>query len=266
MSRWARGCVVGGALIACGTGETPRHPTGAAPNVSPPGMSAMDVGTPSASDLGAATSSAPTPAASGTSVVVSPSAPASASVQPAVTSTTLSPPTTTATAPDVPQEYAFDDYYPKAAAFSLLEYKRTHHLLGPTFEQRCWDLGKRVGAPVAGGLLCLTDNRRPLFTLARIYRIEGSRLRQVWQAVVNTYANWLELTPVLSEDGGLVLHDQSPGRCEGALGEYQAKLDALKAPPSGELLGPACAKRGKYEYEGRQYRLTEPVRRREFPW
>lgn len=190
----------------------------------------------------------------------------SASAQSDVASTTLPTPVTTATAPDVQQKYAFDDYYPKAAAFGLLEYKRTHQLLGPTFEQRCWDLGQRVGVPVASGLLCLTDNRNPPFTLARIYRIEGSRLRQVWQAVVNTYANWLELTPVLSEDGGLVLHDQSLGACEGALGEYHAKLDAMKAPPSGELLGPACERRGKYVYEGRQYRLSEPVRRREFPW
>lgn len=168
--------------------------------------------------------------------------------------------------PDVAQTYAFDDYYPKAAAFSLLQHKRAHRLLGPTFEQRCWDLGQRVGVPTASGLLCLTDNRNPPFTLARIYRLEGNRLRQVWQAVVRTYANWLELTPVLSDDGGLVLHDRSPGSCEGALGEYHAKLDAMKAPPSGELLGPACGKRGKYSYEQRQYRLSEPVRRRDFPW
>lgn len=132
---------------------------------------------------------------------------------------------------------------------------------GPNFEQTCWEL-LGVGSPPLPGLLCTVVNRAPEFTLGRIYRLEDGALRQVWQATLRTYANWLELTPVISPDGELVLHDA--GRCESALSEYWAKRDARKAPPSGELLEPACNKRGKYTYQGRSYRLTEPVELRHF--
>jgi hypothetical protein len=99
----------------------------------------------------------------------------------------------------------------------------------------------------------------PEFTLARVYRLEGARLREVWQATIATYANWLELTPRLADDGTLTLHDRVPYACERALAEYRAKLSARKPPPSGELLAPACRNRGKYRYEQGRYRLIEPL-------
>jgi hypothetical protein len=108
---------------------------------------------------------------------------------------------------------------------------------------------------------------KPELTLVRIYRLDGTQLREVFQAVIATYANWLELTPILEGEGQtLVLHDRTPRSCEGALTEYRAKLDARKPPPSGELLEPACKMRGRYAYEGGRYRLVEPVpqRRLEF--
>lgn len=116
-----------------------------------------------------------------------------------------------------------------------------------------------MGVPVATGLLCLVESEHPPFTLARVYRLEGARLREVWSATVRTWANWLSLTPLLSEDGAtLTLHDRSPRACRRALREAHAKAEANKAPPSYELLGPACDAVGDYTFERGKYRLSSP--------
>lgn len=206
---------------------------------------------------------APTTGASGTPAA---SAPPPASAPPAASAASDAPPASappaTSASSDAPPasapEIRFVDHYPSARVVRLLAWKREHRASGPTFDQECWELGERVGSPLAPGLLCIAENRSPEFTLARIYRLEGTALREVWQATIATYMNWLALTPLVTEDGTLVLHDARPGRCRGAIAEYRAKLAAQKPPPSGELLEPACLARGKYAYERGRYRLVEP--------
>lgn len=169
------------------------------------------------------------------------------------------PETPTEPAPTPPPERTelrFTDHYAPEAAVSLLAWKREHGATGPSFDQICWPQDQ-VGVPAAPGLLCIAANPSPEFKLARVYRLEGTRLREVWQAIVATYANWLELTPLLSDDGAtLTLHDRKPYSCERAIHEYRAKVSARVAPPSGELLEPACAKRGQYAYERGSFRFV----------
>lgn len=163
--------------------------------------------------------------------------------------------------PPQPQakEIRFNEHYPKQSSFSLLEFKKSNGLSGPNYELRCWALEK-VGSPPVPGLLCLSHNARPEFTLAGVYRIEEKTLRLVWQETVFTYMNWLELTPLVSDEGvTLTLNDRRPHSCEVALSEYRAKVSARVAPPSGELLEPACRKRGKYSYINGRYRLVEQI-------
>jgi hypothetical protein len=150
-------------------------------------------------------------------------------------------------------EVRFDDHYPDPLAFSLRAWSREHGLAGPSAEQRCWDLGEHVGVPAAPGLLCLTVTPQPL-THAHVYRQEGARLRQVFEAIIAAWANWLELTPLLEADGSLRLIDRSPGDCRAALAEASAKAQAHVAPPAAEYLPAACARVGLYRYERGQYR------------
>jgi hypothetical protein len=152
----------------------------------------------------------------------------------------------------------FFDQYPEPLAFSLDTWTKEHHVAGPTSEQRCWELGQRVGIPPAPGLLCLTSTRTPL-TRAHIYRLQDSRLREVFVAIVATYANWLELTPLIQADGSLLLTDRCPGCCAGALAQASEKADAGVAPPSAQYLGPACAAVGSYRYENGQYLFNPPA-------
>lgn len=157
------------------------------------------------------------------------------------------------------QEIHFQDHYPDARSVRLLAWKKVHRATGPTFDQRCWELGSRVGVPEAPGLLCLAKSDDPPFTLARVYRLDGLLLREVWSATIRTWTNWLDLTPLLSEDGRmLVLHDRFPRACHGALREAHAKAMAHKEPPSAELLGPACAAVGEYTFERGKYRRSSP--------
>jgi len=182
-------------------------------------------------------------------------APAQADQEPNIESNVEQPPPSAA-----PQKIHFSEHYPPGEAIALTAWKKQHRAQGPNFEQTCWDLGSRVGIPAAPGLLCTTKATKPELTLARIYRLDGTQLREVFQAVIATYANWLELTPLLEGEGkSLVLHDRTPHSCEGALAEYHAKVDARVPPPSGELLEPACKMRGRYAYERGRYRHVEPV-------
>jgi len=157
----------------------------------------------------------------------------------------------------------FSEHYRKEEAFRLLEWKREHHATGPTFDQECWELGVTVGTPAEAGLLCVTQNRSPEFKLARIYRLEGQALRVVWEATVATYANWLDLTPLLDAEGGLVLSEGFPRSCEMAAG--QAEGMGRNGPPSTQLIRPACTKVGKYRYENHRYRLVERAPPQRYP-
>jgi len=202
-------------------------------------------------------SSAPDASAAGSAAPQSTPPPAASTVAPEPES----PPA----APTEPPEVLFSAHYPPEASVSLLNWKKEHHVTGPTFEQRCWELSQGIGSPPAAGLLCLVTNPKPLFTLARIYRQDGTTLREVWSATVFTYMNWLELTPIVGADGqSLELMDRTPWSCQAALSEYYAKKSARVAPPSGELLAPACNKVGKYRYEAGAFRFQPPPPRQEF--
>lgn len=166
------------------------------------------------------------------------------------------------TASTPPPQTRFSSHYPLDQSVQLLTWKKEHHASGPTFDQRCWELPMPVGSPPAPGLLCTAENRQPEFTLARIYRLDGSTLREVWSATVATYLNWLELTPIVAPDGlSLELRDRTPGSCYSAIAEYRAKRSALKPPPSGELLEPACSKVGTYLYQNGAFRLQATTKR-----
>jgi len=159
--------------------------------------------------------------------------------------------------PPLRPQIHFNEHYPDAEQVGLLDWKKAHHATGPTFEQGCWELASGVGVPAVPGLLCLAMSENPPFTLARVYRLEGARLREVWSATIRTWTNWLELTPLLSPNGErLFLRDRFSGACEGAMDEAHAKAQSNKAPPSAELLTPACAALGEYAYERGKYRRT----------
>lgn len=147
----------------------------------------------------------------------------------------------------------FDDHYPKARAFALRDWLRKRGLKGPAFERVCWELASVVGDPPADGVLCVKEQRHSLHW-ARVYRAEKGRVRLVFEAIVATWANWLELTPVLAPDGTLHLHDRTATDCSGAIGQYREKLRYQVPPPGGEWLEEACSRVGKYRYERGRYR------------
>jgi hypothetical protein len=156
-----------------------------------------------------------------------------------------------------PKPVRFEEHYPRASAFPLREWLRRRGLRGPVSERVCWELSGVVGDPPADGVLCLKEDPRKSLRWARVYRAEAGRARLVFEAIVATWANWLELTPVLASDGTLLLHDRTAKDCYYAIVEYREKLDAQVPPPGGEWLEDACERVGKYRYEGGRYRLKE---------
>ena len=152
----------------------------------------------------------------------------------------------------------FEAHYPRGRAFPLREWLKRQSLKGPSSERDCWELVGVVGEPPVDGVLCVKDDRQKSVRWARVYRAEAGRLRLVFDAIVATWANWLELTPVLASDGTLWLHDRTETACYDAIIQYREKLESQVPPPGGERLEEACGRVGKYRYEGGRYRMSEP--------
>lgn len=158
--------------------------------------------------------------------------------------------------------HEFSAYYSPELLLRADDWKQAHGARGGAKEAECWDLGERVGVPPAPGMLCLTRIKDPAETVARVYRLEGARLRRVWQGTIGTWANWLELVPLLSADGRtLVVHDRAPGSCEAALSEHHEKQGSGVAGNFGAVLRRGCAGLGTHVYEDGHYvqvRVVEP--------
>jgi hypothetical protein len=154
--------------------------------------------------------------------------------------------------------YPHAEYYAPDAAVDVGAWLREHAVSSKFGEATCWDAGLRVGVPPAAGLVCERSMERPPRTFSRVYRLENGKLRLVWEEVVKTYANWVDLTPVLSPTGAeLTLHDSRRYRCAGAIGEARAKQDARVHPPSfTRAIEAACARRGVYTWNGKRYVLA----------
>jgi hypothetical protein len=99
----------------------------------------------------------------------------------------------------------------------------SHGVTGTVEGADCWEV--RVGVPPAPGLLCERYTTRPPRTTARLYRADGARLRKAWQGPVGAWANWVELTPIVSDDGSeLQLHERRAGDCTHAWCDAVEKL------------------------------------------
>jgi hypothetical protein len=151
-------------------------------------------------------------------------------------------------------EYPHDEHYPPDAAVVLADWLRAHGVKSAFPERRCWDAGERVGVPPAPGLVCEASTNVPPRTTSRLYRLEGQRLRRVWKGTVKTYANWLELTPVLDPSGSrLVLHEASAGNCDAAQCEYSIKQQSGINAHFGDVLDEGCAQVGTYRWARDRY-------------
>jgi hypothetical protein len=137
---------------------------------------------------------------------------------------------------------------------AVAEWHTARGVTSRVVEKECWDLGDRVGVPPAPGLLCLRTSSRPSRVQGRIYRLEGKTLHLAWQGPVATWTNWLDLTPVLSDDGAtLTVRERRSGDCEAAMEEYRAKEGAGIPMDWGPVLREGCASRGIYRYDGKAY-------------
>ncbi|MBM4362675.1 MAG: hypothetical protein FJ104_08335, partial [Deltaproteobacteria bacterium] len=156
--------------------------------------------------------------------------------------------------PAPPPEVRRDAHYPSTSALVVADWLASHAATAQGIEKTCWDLGDRVGVPARPGLLCLRTSSHPAREQARIYRLEDGHLRVVWEGPVGTWANWLELTPLLADDGAtLTVHEARPGACGAALDEYRAKEDSGVPMDWGGVLREGCALVGTYQYDGTRY-------------
>lgn len=141
----------------------------------------------------------------------------------------------------------------------MADWLRAHGASAGPREKRCWDVGDHVGSPPAAGLVCETRFNSPSRTLASVYRLEAHALRRVWQGVVGTWANWLELTIVLSPDGAtLTVQDRFSGACERALKEFDAKERGGVHADFGGVLREGCAGVGAYSWQKDRYVRPKP--------
>ena len=186
---------------------------------------------------------------------------ASASVSAPAADPTVQTRAPTAAPPE--ETFSFKTSYLSERAVTATEWKRVHGALGPLRDSQCWDLPQGVGVPAAPALLCWHSASdalpRPEY-VARVYRLEGKKLRQVWQGTVATWTNWLDLTPIVADDGAsLVVHDRSLGSCERAFAEAHAKLNARIDTPWLSVINRGCQQRGKWEYRAGKFVQVEKV-------
>jgi hypothetical protein len=148
----------------------------------------------------------------------------------------------------------FHDYYSDRDRINPAAWVAQHELRKTNLRDPCWDLGVHVGVPPASGLLCLEYTRSPVQTIASVYRVEGQSLKNVWMGIVATWANWLDLTPVVSDDGTVLdLRDQSPCACFSALREHHEKVMAGIDWGFGDVLARGCTSVGIYEWAQGRY-------------
>jgi hypothetical protein len=187
---------------------------------------------------------------------MAPPAPAQAPEEPA--EPPASPETPPASAPEEAR-VSHDELYPPEGAVILADWLRAHGASAGPREARCWDAGDRVGVPPVAGLVCETHSGPPSRTTATVYRLEGRGLRRVWRGVVGTWANWLELTVLLSPDGAtLTVQDRSPEACEAAISEFEAKASYGVGGNFGGVLREGCAGRGAYAWQQGRYLRSRP--------
>jgi hypothetical protein len=159
---------------------------------------------------------------------------------------------TDAGAPEL--EFRHVDYYPLDETIELRPWLSDHGVAGGFREEDCWDARDRVGVPPSPGLVCERRTTRPPKVTSRIYRLEGARLRLVWEGIVATYANWLELTPFLAENGAeLVVRDRHPGSCDAAFAEFREKAQSGIRMDFGPALREGCASLGTHTWSGNRY-------------
>lgn len=157
------------------------------------------------------------------------------------------------------EEYSRDEYYPESALLDVDRWLVDHAVRRKLSEQRCWDAADRVGVPPQPGLFCERRSARPTKVVYRLYRLEAGTLSVVWEGVVGTWTNWLELTPLLAVAGDrLTVHDREPGACARALEEFSAKEDAGIPANFGSVLRAGCAGRGEYAWDGDRYVRARP--------
>lgn len=115
-----------------------------------------------------------------------------------------------------------------------------------------------LGVPQAPGLVCRVEERSGA-RRTQLYRVEGSRLHRVWDAL--TAMGWIELAPEVSEEGA-ELHLRDDG-CEGAYCEALAKFEQRAAPRSTVTsVVRACEARGRFVWRDGAYvraRGDEPL-------
>jgi hypothetical protein len=146
---------------------------------------------------------------------------------------------------------AFSHVYPVERRVDLAAWLKAHGARGVLPEKDCWELQPGVGAPPAPGLLCVITQGPPIDKLARIYRLEASRLKRVWHATIGTHANWLALVPLLVADGSRIeLYDVYPDGCERALCRYREQEGYGIVADFEPVLRRGCEERGEYDYQG----------------
>jgi hypothetical protein len=166
------------------------------------------------------------------------------------------PPDAGATAPSPRPvvEVRHDEHYPPGGTVDVAKWLVDHGVTEKFGEKACWDARDRVGVPPSPGLVCERASARPSKVVSRIFRLEGTKLRMVWEGVVATWANWLELTAILAEDGSSVtVHERRSGSCEGAFEEYRQKEESGIRADFGPMLHEGCRGRGVHAWSGDRY-------------
>lgn len=147
-----------------------------------------------------------------------------------------------------------DEHYPPDGTVDVAKWLADHGVTQKFREKACWDAHDRVGVPPSPGLVCEQASARPSKVVSRIFRLEETKLRLVWEGVVATWANWLELTAILAEDGSSVtVYERRSGSCEAALDEYRQKEDNGIQADFGPILREGCRGRGVHAWSGNRY-------------
>jgi hypothetical protein len=157
--------------------------------------------------------------------------------------------------------FSRDHHYPPNKVVSIPRWLEEHRVKTTFREKRCWDAKNRAGVPPAPGLVCEAYTANPPQLTSRVYRLESRQLRAVWEGVVGSWKNSLELTPLLASDGAeLVVHDATPEGCERAMQEYARKAASGSEMNFGKVLAIGCAGRGVHAWSENRYVQLKPPR------
>jgi hypothetical protein len=144
-------------------------------------------------------------------------------------------------------------HYPDESAVDPKAWALAHGIKTVPNESPCWDVGDHAGVPPAPGLLCKIVIGDVPRIEAVLHRLDKKRLVVVWRGLVASWANWLDLTPTLAEDGtSLTLHDGQS--CLGAAREARGKeRSGIGVRGLSKTLFEACAGLGTYTWNGWRY-------------